>query len=175
MLEIALSGEESWPEQTDWAGLTERAVRAAFAQTPYDELTSLDPCIEISIRLTDDAEVQTLNRDYRHKDAPTNVLSFPMVQPDLLEALSNSDDGEVLLGDIVMARETCTREAAEKGIAFAAHAAHLIVHGTLHLLGYDHMEEHEAEEMEEMEVRALAGIGIDNPYSVITGTEKSDG
>ena len=169
MLEIALSGEESWPEQTNWAALSERAIRAAFAQTPHDELTSLDVCVEISLRFTDDAEVQALNREYRHKDKPTNVLSFPMVQPDLLETLSNSDDGEVLLGDIVLARETCTREAKEKNIPFADHAAHLIVHGTLHLLGYDHMEEHEAEEMEEMEVQALASIGITDPYIAITG------
>ncbi len=165
MLEIALSGGEHRPGQTDWAARTERAIRAAFIQTPYDELTTLDVCIEISVRFTDDAEVQLLNREYRHKDTPTNVLSFPMVQPDLLETLSNSDDGEVLLGDIVLARETCGRETDEKSIAFADHAAHLIVHGTLHLLGYDHMEEHEAEEMEEMEVRALASIGIADPYS----------
>lgn len=169
MLEIALSGEESWPEQTDWTALSERAVRAAFTQTPYNELTTLDVCIEISIRFTDDAEVQTLNRDYRHKDKPTNVLSFPMVSPDLLETLSNSDDGEVLLGDIVLAQETGAREADEKNIPFADHAAHLIMHGTLHLLGYDHMEEHEAEEMEEMEVQALASIGITDPYIAITG------
>lgn len=169
MLEIALSGEESWPEQTDWTTLSERAIRAAFTQTPHNELTTLDVCVEISLRFTNDAEVQTLNRDYRHKDKPTNVLSFPMIAEDLLETLSNSDDGEVLLGDIVLARETCAREADEKNIPFADHAAHLIVHGTLHLLGYDHMEEHEAEEMEEMEVRALAGIGITDPYIAITG------
>jgi phosphate starvation-inducible PhoH-like protein len=119
--------------------------------------------------VTDDAEVRSLNAQYRHKDTPTNVLSFPMVQPDLLETLANSDDGEALLGDIVLARETCAREAEEKGIAFADHAAHLIAHGTLHLLGYDHMEEHEAEEMEAMEVRALASIGITDPYFTMTG------
>ena len=169
MLDIALSGEESWPEQTDWTALSERAIRAAFAQTPHNELTTLDVCVEISLRFTNDAEVQTLNRDYRHKDKPTNVLSFPMIAEDLLETLSNSDDGEVLLGDIVLARETCAREADEKNIPFADHAAHLIVHGTLHLLGYDHMEEHEAEEMEAMEVRALAGIGVTDPYIAITG------
>jgi len=169
MLEAALSGEATWPGRTDWVGLTERAIRAAFAQTPYEELTTLDLYVEISVRFTDDAEVQALNREYRHKDKPTNVLSFPMVPPDLLETLSNSDDGEVLLGDIVLARETCAHEADEKNIPFADHAAHLIVHGTLHLLGYDHMEEHEAEEMEEMEVQALASIGINDPYNTITG------
>lgn len=168
MLEIALSGEESWPSETDWQILAERATRAAFAQTPYNELREVRVDIEISIRFTDDTEVQSLNAAYRQKDRPTNVLSFPMVPSDLLETLSNSDDGEVLLGDIVLAQETCAREAAEKNIAFADHATHLIVHGTLHLLGYDHMEDHEAEEMEAMEVRALAGLGITNPYFALS-------
>jgi len=165
MLDIALSGEESWPADVDWPVLAERAALAAFAQTPHDGLRHASACVELSVRLTDDAEVQNLNAAYRHKDAPTNVLSFPMVQRDLLEALSNSDDGEVLLGDIVLARETCAREAAEKGIAFADHASHLIAHGTLHLLGYDHMEEREAEEMEMMEAQALASLGIADPYA----------
>ena len=169
MLEIALSGEESWPADTEWPALAEKAVRAAFAETPHNELTTLDAAVELSIRFTADAEVRSLNAQSRHKDTPTNVLSFPMVQPDLLETLANSDDGEALLGDIVLARETCAREAEEKGIAFADHAAHLIAHGTLHLLGYDHMEEHEAEEMEAMEVRALASIGITDPYFTMTG------
>ncbi|RXR29786.1 rRNA maturation RNase YbeY [Sphingobium fluviale] len=169
MLDVALSGEEGWPAEVDWPALAQRAVRAAFAQTPHDELRNATVCVELSIRLTDDAEVQSLNAAYRHKDAPTNVLSFPMVQQDLLETLSNSDDGEVLLGDIVLARETCAREAEEKTIAFTDHASHLIVHGALHLLGYDHMEEHEADEMEAIEVRALASLGIADPYSVNTG------
>jgi probable rRNA maturation factor len=122
--------------------------------------------IEVSVRLTDDAEVQTLNREYRHKDKPTNVLSFPMVQPDLLEGLANSDDGEVLLGDIVLARETCAREAEEKSVTFADHATHLIVHGTLHLLGYDHQGDSEAEAMEALERAILATLGIDDPYEI---------
>lgn len=168
MLDIALSGEESWPSDTDWQALAERATRVAFAQTPYDELREVRVDVEISLRFADDVEVRSLNAAYRKKDNPTNVLSFPMVPRDLLETLSNSDDGEVLLGDIVLARETCAREAAEKGIAFADHATHLIVHGTLHLLGYDHMEDHEAEEMEAMEVRALAGLGITNPYLALS-------
>lgn len=169
MLDVALSGEDSWPAEIDWPALAKSAVLAAFAQTPNDELRTATVCVELSVRLTDDAEVQRLNAAYRHKDAPTNVLSFPMVQQDLLETLSNSDDGEVLLGDIVLARETCAREAEDKAIAFADHASHLIVHGALHLLGYDHMEEHEADEMEAIEVRALASLGIANPYQPATG------
>ncbi|MGE4430747.1 MAG: rRNA maturation RNase YbeY [Sphingobium sp.] len=166
MLEIAILTEDSgWPLDIDWDALADRAIRAAFAQTPHDVLTRRIVAIEISIKLADDAEVQALNRDYRHKDAPTNVLSFPMVPTDLLETLTNSDDGEVLLGDIILAYETCAREAAEKGISVTDHATHLIVHGILHLLGYDHMVDEEAEAMESMETLALASLGITDPYA----------
>lgn len=166
MLEIAILSEDSgWPLDIDWDALADRAVRAAFAQTPHDGLTRRIVAVEISIKLTDDAEVQILNRDYRHKDAPTNVLSFPMVPVDLLETLTNSDDGEALLGDIILAYETCAREAEEKGISVADHATHLIVHGTLHLLGYDHMVDEEAEAMEGMETLALATLGLPDPYA----------
>ena len=120
---------------------------------------------ELTIRIVDEPESQTLNRDYRGKDKPTNVLSFPQVQADLLDTLSNSDDGEILLGDIVLARETCAREAVEKGISISDHATHLIVHGTLHLVGYDHMDEAGAQAMEALEVKALASLGIANPYA----------
>ena len=168
MLEIALI-DGAWPKGMDWDDLARRAVDAAFAQTPFGELRQKSVMVEISIKLTDDAEVRTLNAAYRGKDTPTNVLSFPMVQYDLLETLDIGDDGEVLLGDIVLARETCTREAEEKGISFADHATHLIVHGTLHLLGYDHMVEHEAEAMEAIEVCALAALGIADPYAYPTG------
>jgi len=111
--------------------------------------------------------VQTLNRQYRQKDKPTNVLSFPMVQADLLDTIDqNSDDGEVLLGDIVLAHGVCAAEAAERAISLEDHATHLIVHGTLHLLGYDHMEDHEAEAMERIETDALAALGLADPYLI---------
>ncbi len=164
MLDVALSGAQDWPGNTDWESLARRTVEVAFNQTPYGELRTNPVLIEISIKLGDDAEVKALNASYRQKDAPTNVLSFPMVPPDLLETLCLSDDGEVLLGDIILAQETCAREAEEKDIRFSDHATHLIIHGTLHLLGYDHMVEHEAEAMEAIEVRALAALGIADPY-----------
>ncbi|NRD88991.1 rRNA maturation RNase YbeY, partial [Sphingopyxis sp. BSNA05] len=110
-------------------------------------------------------EVQLLNNDYRGKDKPTNVLSFPQIQPDLLGALANTDDGEALLGDIILAYETCRDEAAAKNIAMPTHVTHLIVHGTLHLLGYDHETETDATLMENCEINALATMGIANPYS----------
>ena len=83
----------------------------------------------------------------------------------MLESLANSDDGEILLGDIVLARETCAREAAEKNVSLADHATHLIVHGALHLVGYDHMDDAAAAAMEALEVKALASLGIANPYA----------
>ncbi|MPT47282.1 MAG: rRNA maturation RNase YbeY [Sphingobium sp.] len=167
MLEIALLNEEDcgWPQDVDWETLASRAADAAFTQTPSDRIRRRSVTIEISVKLTNDAEVQVLNRTYREKDKPTNVLSFPMVPEDLLETLTNSDDGEVLLGDIILAYETCAREAAEKGISIADHATHLMVHGVLHLLGYDHMDDNEAEAMEAMEIRALATLGLADPYA----------
>jgi probable rRNA maturation factor len=167
MIAIELTREDPWPETTDWAGLADRATLAAIARTPHGLLAETAAAIEISLRLTTDEEVRILNRDYRHKDSPTNVLSFPMVQPDLLETISeNSDDGEVLFGDIVLAHGVCVREAAEKGVSVEDHAAHLIVHGTLHLLGYDHIDDAEAEHMEAIEREAMADLGLADPYLV---------
>ena len=166
MIAIELAREGPWPE-ADWAALALRAARAAIALTPHGELLTTPASVEISVRLTSDEEVHALNRQYRHKDQPTNVLSFPMVQSDLIDTVSqNSDDGELLLGDIVLAHGVCTREAADKGVDVTEHATHLLVHGTLHLLGYDHMRDDEAEAMEEIERQALASLGLANPYSV---------
>lgn len=166
MIAVELSAESPWPAG-DWDALATRAVAAAVAHTPFGELTTAAAAVEVSVRLTGDDEVHALNRQYRGKDAPTNVLSFPMVQRDLLATVTqNSDDGEVLLGDIVLAHGVCTREAAGRGLAVDAHAAHLIVHGTLHLLGYDHQTDQEGDAMEEIERQALATLGIADPYSV---------
>lgn len=156
-----------WPDRSDWAALASAAVSAAIAATPHDGLARIEAVVEIAIRLTDDAEVRTLNRDYRHKDQPTNVLSFPMVTPDLIDALANTSDEEILLGDIVLARETCAREAEERRVSFESHATHLIVHGTLHLLGYDHMRDDEAEAMESLERRIMAMLGLHDPYEPV--------
>lgn len=169
MLDVAVQAAPGWPDQ-DWDRIATRAVTEAIRQSPQCDWLARRVAIEVSVRLTDDAEVQQLNRQYRHKDRPTNVLSFPMVQPDLLEGLANSDDGEVLLGDIVLARETCAREAGEKHVEFVDHATHLIVHGALHLLGFDHEQgAAEAEAMEALERDILATLGIDDPYAVDEG------
>lgn len=165
MLSVETHAVTPWPDPLDWEARAGEAVAAALAVTPFASLANAAPLVEVAVRLTDDAEVQALNRDFRGKDKPTNVLSFPQVQHDLLEGLSNSDDGEILLGDIVLARETCAREAAEKGIVLADHATHLIVHGALHLVGYDHMDDASAHAMEALEVKALASLGLANPYA----------
>jgi len=165
MLDIDSSASDIWGDETDWEALALSSAQTAVKFSPYSNFTDHPVSFALSIKLAEDAEVRALNRDYRHKDKPTNVLSFPMVQPDLLSSLSNSDDGEVLLGDIILAHETCAREAAEKGISIADHAQHLIVHGTLHILGYDHGNDDEARVMENLEIKALASMGLPNPYS----------
>ncbi|MDF2604470.1 rRNA maturation RNase YbeY [Sphingomonas sp.] len=166
MIEIALSQDVPWT-QDRWEALALAAVRAAVGATPYGTLLAAPATVEVSIRLTSDVEVQALNHQYRGKDKPTNVLSFPMVQSDLIDTVSqNSDDGEVLLGDIVLAHGVCTAEAAERGISVADHATHLIVHGTLHLLGYDHINDDEGDAMEAIERDALASLGIADPYII---------
>ncbi|MET0245549.1 MAG: rRNA maturation RNase YbeY [Sphingomonas sp.] len=165
MLDVAVQAE-GWPD-ADWEAIATRAASAALAQSAFGEWATWPVSIEVAVRLTSDDEVHVLNRNYRKKDKPTNVLSFPMIQPDLLEAVTqNSDDGEVLLGDIVLAHGVCAAEAVERGISTVDHAAHLIVHGTLHLLGYDHQGDHEAEVMEDMERVALRELGLHDPYPV---------
>jgi probable rRNA maturation factor len=166
MIQIELSREDPWPEG-EWEAIARRAAEAAIGRTPQGPLLTTEALVEISVRLTTDDEVHALNKQYRGKDKSTNVLSFPMVQSDLLDTVSqNSDDGELLLGDIVLAHGVCAAEAAERGISTADHATHLLVHGTLHLLGYDHMTDDEAESMEEIERQALASLGIADPYLI---------
>ncbi|MBB4100591.1 rRNA maturation RNase YbeY [Sphingomonas kyeonggiensis] len=166
MLDVAALVESPWPEH-DWEALSIRATETALKQTPFLEWLDHPATIEVAVRFTSDEEVHVLNRQYRSKDKPTNVLSFPMIQPDLMEAVTeNSDDGEVLLGDIVLAHGVCAAEAVERKVSVEDHATHLIVHGLLHLLGYDHMDDAEAEAMEEMERAALRDLGLHDPYLI---------
>lgn len=110
----------------------------------------------LTLVLADDNEVKALNRDYRGKDKPTNVLSFPD---------GETHGGFMQLGDIILAYDTIAREATEQGKKFAHHAQHLVVHGVLHLMGYDHEIEREAGRMEAREVKILSGLSIANPYA----------
>lgn len=118
-----------------------------------------DAATEISVTLSDDAAVRELNREWRGKDKPTNILSFPMRQ------LRPGDRPGPLLGDLVLARETLRREAEAEGKTAADHARHLVVHGTLHLLGYDHETDADADRMEALEVAILRGLGVADPYA----------
>ena len=112
--------------------------------------------VEMTVRIVDEAESHELNLTYRGKDRPTNVLSFPFECPDEV-ALP-------LLGDLVICRQVVEREAAEQEKPLMAHWAHMVVHGSLHLLGYDHIEDDEAEEMESLETQIMQGLGFDDPY-----------
>ena len=165
MLEIALEADEEWDSSRPWEELVRDAAQAAIAESAYPELTASERPVELSVRLTGDAEVRALNAEWRGKDKATNVLSFPLSDADDLKQTKFSGQ-ELLLGDIVLARGVCETEAGDKGVSVEQHAAHLLVHGTLHLLGYDHHEDGEAEDMEAREVRALARLGIADPYQV---------
>ena len=150
---------EDWPAG-DWEGLATRAAAAAGEGEPL----LANPRLIASVLFTSDGEVHTLNREWRGRDKPTNVLSFPMLEREELEGLG-PDGPPVMLGDIALAHETCAREAADKGVTLEAHATHLIVHGLLHLAGHDHVDSDEqAEAMEGLETAILAKLGIADPY-----------
>ena len=166
MLEIDIESDEEWDSSTDWPLLVRKAAEAAVAESAFPQLAESGRAVELSVRLTSDEDVRALNAHWRGKDKPTNVLSFPMSEQYELEQ-AEEDGPELMLGDIVLARGVCEREAAEKEIPFERHASHLLVHGTLHLLGYDHGHGRDAADMESREVRALARLGIDDPYLVI--------
>ena len=142
--------------------LIKHAAQKAFAMGCgfFQELNEAKH-VSVTIIGSNDARVHELNRDYRGKDKPTNVLSFP--QLDIDEEINA--DIPVMLGDIILAFETTKREAVEQEKSFEAHMVHLVVHGMLHLLGYDHIDDDEAEVMEKLECDILDDLGYENPYS----------
>lgn len=155
MIQLEIEAEdERWDSIPDRDALFQRAADAALFVLPEPPAGD----VAVTILLADDAAIRELNQAWRGQDKPTNVLSFPSPpMPD--------PPGEArLIGDVVLAWETVTREAAEEGKFLAAHAAHLVVHGVLHLLGHDHEGDEEAETMERLEVAALARLGIADPY-----------
>ena len=146
ILDLQLASQESsgLPQPADFQRWLDAAI------LPFQEEA------EVTIRLVDEAESNELNLTYRGKDKPTNVLSFPFECPPGVEL--------PLLGDLVICRQVVEREANEQGKPLMAHWAHMVVHGSLHLLGYDHIEDGEAEEMEALEVEFMAALGFENPY-----------
>jgi probable rRNA maturation factor len=141
--------------------IPDQALISTWVSTALDYLASNSTSFdshnaELSIRIVDHAESQTLNRDYRQKDKPTNVLSFPADLPDFVEP--------PLLGDLVVCAPIVATEAAEQGKVLNAHWAHMVIHGTLHLMGYDHIDDSEAEEMEALEIKLLNSLNFPSPY-----------
>ena len=158
-MELEVDIEEPWPAG-EWEALAASAAEAA-AQVASE---FANPRLSASLLFTSDAEIHALNREWRQRDKATNVLSFPMLTRDELLTLGAEGPPE-LLGDVALAFETCAREAAEKGIPLEDHAAHLIVHGLLHLAGHDHETSPEAADaMEALETKALALLGVADPY-----------
>lgn len=143
-----------WPSRTKLRALAERAISAAVDRACPD----LAPGAEVSLLFTDDAHMRVLNRRYRAKDRPTNVLSLPAAPP-LVGRLGP------LLGDVVLAAETVRREAEAERLALAVHLTHLIIHGFLHLIGHDHENEAEALVMEGLETAILGDLGLPDPYA----------
>jgi probable rRNA maturation factor len=194
VIDVELDIGLEWANSGFGQSEAEKAVDAAMKFAGLPGLLDYPSPVEVSIKLSDNDEVHALNRKWRDMDKPTNVLSFPALEDDELEALafplpfrggagsgvfssdvthvaqphpnpSFEEEELLLLGDIILAHGVCEAEAAEKAIPLAHHAAHLVVHGMLHLLGHDHIEDMQAEAMEALEVKALAYMGLHNPYA----------
>ena len=160
-IDIILAREsESWPDVPHLQALSQRIIDAACKGL---NLKSKQP-VELSLVFADDAMVQGLNAEWRGHDKPTNVLSFPSF------ALKPDEKLPPALGDIILAFETVKQEAGEETKSFENHVSHLLLHGFLHLLGYDHQSDEEAEVMEDIETRILAELAIPDPYAVIDET-----
>jgi probable rRNA maturation factor len=159
-LDIQISVEEGpWPSEAELQSVSERVLGAAadfLGREEKQPFPKMPP--EVSLVFTSDASIRAINAEWRGQDKPTNVLSFPAFP------LAPGKMPGPMLGDIILAQETLVREAQALGKPFDEHLSHLLVHGFLHLFGYDHMEENDAERMESLETRILAGLGLSDPY-----------
>lgn len=144
---------EGWQNEETLRRLVDSVLQATLQELGFDKIDS-----ELSLVFTNDADIREINGKWRHIDKPTNVLSFPAF------ALQPGQEPGEILGDIVIARESVAREAAEEHKSFDDHLSHLVVHGLLHLMGYDHQNDEEAEQMETLERKILASLGISDPY-----------
>ncbi len=152
---------DCWQAEPQAESVIDRAITAAAEFVTVDVGDS-----ELAVMLTDDAGITTLNRNWRGMDKPTNVLSFPALQP---RGPRNPDDPPRMLGDIAIAYETTRKEADEEQRPFEHHLSHLAVHGFLHLIGHDHEQDQEAETMESLEREILSQLGIPDPYAERAG------
>lgn len=153
-IDIAIN-DEGWPDEGRLQKLASVSVEAALAR-----LGLQDAATELSVVFTSDAEIRSINNRWRHIDKATNVLSFPAF------AIKAGQKPGPMLGDIILARETVEREAVEQGKPFHNHLIHLLVHGLLHLLGYDHENDEDAEIMERLERQIVHSLAIPDPYAV---------
>jgi len=159
-LDIQISVEEGgWPSEEQLDAFCQRVLgeSAAFLERVEKQPFPKTPT-EVSLVFTDDASIRAINAEWRSQDKPTNVLSFPAYP------ITPGKRPGPMLGDIILAHETLTREADELGKPFDEHLSHLLVHGFLHLFGYDHIETDDAERMESLETRILASLGLSDPY-----------
>ena len=151
--DVAINAD-GWQSEHSLRMLVDRVLEATLHALEFDDVDS-----ELSLVFTDDANIRTINSKWRHIDKATNVLSFPAFP------IQSGQRPGPILGDIVIARETVQREAQEENKSFDDHLSHLIVHGLLHLTGYDHQNDEEAEQMESLERKILASLGISDPYN----------
>jgi probable rRNA maturation factor len=148
---------DCWQNEPDAESVIQRAIAMAAVSVDADVGDA-----ELAVMLTDDAGIRTLNNNWRGMDKPTNVLSFPALQP---EGARKPGDAPRMLGDIAIAYETTKREADAEGKRFPHHLSHLAIHGFLHLIGYDHENDADAEEMESLETEILQQLGIPDPHA----------
>ncbi len=160
-LDIQIAVEaDGWPEEAELETVSSHVLEAAATFLQAEEkqpFPAMPP--EVSLVFSDDAQVRAINAEWRGQNKPTNVLSFPA-----FPLVPGGKPGP-MLGDIIIARETVEREAADLDKSFNDHLTHLMVHGFLHLFGYDHMDSEEAERMESIETRILASLGLSDPYA----------
>lgn len=164
--------DDAWTESVDFDAVK---VAEELKDLTFDyvadaghELLAMKKTFSVNVCLSNDTEVHRLNKEFRGMDKPTNVLSFANIDDDeFWDMLDDNDENE--LGDIILAFETLCQEAAVKHISVYAHYCHLLVHGFLHILGFDHQEDKQAEEMENIETEILAAFSIDDPYQEVEG------
>jgi probable rRNA maturation factor len=172
---------DDWRQLENIEELAKRAARAAFEAA---QMSRFEPCgaereekgdIEVTLAFSDDEHVRRLNLEFRGQDKPTNVLSFPSGEDEIAMPGPDAPSRTCAIGDVIFARETILREAGEMNIPPRHHLAHLVAHGVLHLCGHDHINDEEAEIMENLERRALASMGVDDPYRDRSDPEGEEG